>query len=53
MVPILVAMTFGVAMLAKAVIHHPARRRRIVRVRPEREWMAISRAAMVPGGIRA
>ena len=53
MVIILVALTFMVAILAKAIIHHPAQKREVVRVKPAREWMIISPAAMMPEGMRA
>jgi len=52
MVIILVALTFMVAILAKAIIHHPAQKR-VVRVKHAREWMIISPAAMMPEGMRA
>lgn len=53
MVVILVAITFMVAILAKAVIHHPARKKRVAQVRFEKEWGAISPVGMMPEGIRA
>jgi hypothetical protein len=53
MVTILVALTFVVAILAKAIIHHPAQKREVVRVKPEREWMIISPTALMPEGLRA
>ncbi len=53
MVTILVALTFIVAILAKAIIHHPAQTRKVIRVKPEREWMIISPVAMMPKGLRA
>ncbi len=53
MVIILVALTFIVAILAKVTIQLPAQKRVSARVEPEREWMVISPAAMVPNGMRA
>ncbi len=53
MVIILVALTFMVAILAKAIIHHPAQKREVVRVKHGREWMIISPATMMPEGMRA
>ncbi len=53
MVIILVALTFIVAILAKAIIHHPVQKREVARVKSEREWMIISPAAMMPKGLRA
>jgi hypothetical protein len=53
MVIILVAITFVVAILAKAVIHHPSHKRVVRRVRSEREWMIISPSMMMPKGLKA
>lgn len=53
MVTILVVLTFVVAILAKAIIHHPSQRREVTRVNPEREWMTISHSIMMPEGLRA
>ncbi len=52
MVTILVALTFVIAILAKAVIHHPSQKREVRRMKFEREWMIISPAAMMPKGLR-
>ncbi len=53
MVVILVAITFMVAILAKEMIHHPARKRGVARVRFEKEWGVISPVGMVHEGLRA
>lgn len=53
MVIILVALTFIVAILAKAIIQLPAQKRVSARVEPEREWMIVSPVAMMPEGLRA
>jgi len=53
MVTILVVLTFVVAILAKAIIHHPSQKREVARVKPEREWMIISPSIMMPEGLRA
>lgn len=47
MVTILVALTFVVGILVKAIIHHPAQKRKVIWVKPEREWMIISPTAIM------
>ncbi len=53
MVVILVALTCLVAILAKAIIHHPAHKRGVRWAETEEQWMMISPKAMVPQGLRA